>query len=102
MKVLVLSSPSDFMRLDVFLKASRLIPRRSLAQRFCDDGLVLVNGTVAKSSKEVKEGDHVRINRRSRVVEARIAAIPSTKQVSKSEAAGMLEMILDEAVPSTI
>ena len=55
------------MRLDLFLKTSRLIPRRSLAQEFCDAGLIKVNGLMAKSSKEIKTGDEMEINRRNRL-----------------------------------
>ena len=49
------------MRLDLFLKASRLIARRSLAQKFCDAGLVKVNDLTAKSSREIKVGDEIEI-----------------------------------------
>jgi ribosomal 50S subunit-recycling heat shock protein len=55
------------MRLDLYLKVSRLIPRRSLAQEFCDAGLIKINGAVAKSSKEVKTGDEIEIHRRNRI-----------------------------------
>ena len=49
------------MRLDLFLKASRLILRRTLAQEFCDAGRVKVNDVKAKSSREVKELDEIEI-----------------------------------------
>lgn len=45
------------MRLDLFLKETRLIKRRTIAKEFCERGLVLVNEKVAKPAYEVKEGD---------------------------------------------
>ena len=85
------------MRLDLFLKISRLIPRRSLAQEFCDGGLISVNGIVAKPSKEVKVGDEVEIKRRSRHTKIVVAEIPSAKQISKSSA-GELYRLIEETV----
>ena len=49
------------MRLDKFLKVSRLIKRRTVANEACDAGRVLVNGTVAKASVKVKVGDVIEI-----------------------------------------
>ncbi len=85
------------MRLDLFLKTSRLIPRRSLAQEFCDAGLISVNGSTAKPSKEVKVGDEVEIKRRSRHTRIVIARIPAAKQISKSSA-GELYRLIEETV----
>ena len=90
------------MRLDLFLKASRLIPRRSLAQEFCDKGLVKVNDANAKSSKEVKAGDTVEIKRRSRKTVIRISAIPQNKQVSKAAAEDLYEVLVDEVSESDL
>ena len=45
------------MRLDLFLKETRLIKRRTIAKEFCERGLVLVNEKAAKPAYEVKEGD---------------------------------------------
>ena len=84
------------MRLDLFLKASRLIPRRTLAQEFCDKGLIKVNDAKAKSSKEVKAGDTVEIKRRNRRTAVRILAIPQSKQVSKGAAEELYEILFDE------
>ena len=83
------------MRLDQFLKISRLVPRRSLAQEFCDAGLISVNGSRAKSSKEVKPGDEIEITRRLRRTKIRITGIPASKQVAKSSAAGLYELIAE-------
>jgi ribosomal 50S subunit-recycling heat shock protein len=90
------------MRLDLFLKTSRLIPRRSLAQEFCDAGLIKINGTAAKSSKEVKAGDEIEIKRRTRVTRLKILEIPSVKQVSKTSAANLFEVLSEEPVEDDI
>ncbi|MFN6963790.1 MAG: S4 domain-containing protein [Pyrinomonadaceae bacterium] len=86
------------MRLDLFLKSSRLIPRRTLAQEFCDAGLIDVNGVPARSSKEVKPGDTIAIRRRNRRTEVRVESIPKTKQVSKGSAASLFTVLRDEGV----
>lgn len=83
------------MRLDLFLKTSRLVPRRSVAQELCDAGLVRVNGSVAKSSKEVKAADEIEIKRRTRVTRVVVTGVPSTKQVSKLNS-GELYTVLEE------
>ncbi len=50
------------MRLDLFLKETRLIKRRTIAKELCDAGKVLINGKISKPSAEVKEGDVVTLN----------------------------------------
>lgn len=84
------------MRLDLFLKASRLILRRSLAQEFCDAGLIFVNGAKAKSSKEVKAHDEIEIKRRSRITKIKVLEVPTKKQVSKEQAANLYEILSEE------
>lgn len=86
------------MRLDLFLKASRLIVRRTLAQEFCDAGLVKVNGAAAKSSREIKPNDEIEIKRHNRLTRVRVALVPEKKQVSKQDAANLYEIISEEAV----
>jgi ribosomal 50S subunit-recycling heat shock protein len=86
------------MRLDLFLKVSRLVPRRSVAQEFCDRGLVEVNGSAAKSSKEVQAGDEITIRRRNRLTKVEITEIPASKQIAKSSAAELYRVISDEAL----
>ena len=81
------------MRLDNYLKSSRLILRRTLAQQFCEAGLVKVNGAVARSSKEVKAGDEIEITRRDSILTVRITEIPQTKQVAKTSAAELYETV---------
>lgn len=81
------------MRLDQFLKVSRLVPRRSLAQEFCDAGLIAVNDATAKSSKEIKEGDRIKITRRDRVTDVVVRSVPASKQVSKASAGELYEVL---------
>lgn len=90
------------MRLDLFLKASRLIPRRSLAQEFCDAGLIKINGQPAKSSKEVKSGDELEIKRRNRLSIVKILEVPDRKQVSKQTASNLFEVLREETLPDEL
>jgi len=90
------------MRLDLFLKTSRLIPRRSLAQEFCDAGLIRINGAVAKSSKEVKTGDEIEIKRRDRLLRLKVLEVPAKKQVSKQDAADLFEILSEELLEDDI
>ncbi len=81
------------MRLDIFLKLSRLIHRRTLAREFCDADKVLVNGAAAKASKIVAEGDEITIIKPNVTERFRVLEIPKTKQVSKTGAAELYELI---------
>lgn len=90
------------MRLDLFLKASRLIVRRTLAQEFCDAGLVTVNGAAAKSSREIKAGDEIEIKRHNRLTRVRVLLAPDKKQVSKQDAANLYEILSEELVADEI
>ena len=64
------------MRLDVFLKLTRLIKRRSLAKKYCDHNLVKVNRQPAKAAKEIRIGDVVIITFWNRIVTAEVLEIP--------------------------
>lgn len=86
------------MRLDLFLKSSRLVVRRSLAQEFCDAGMIKVNGAVAKSSKEIKADDEIIIARRNRITNLKVIQVPDKKQVSKNDATNLYEIISEEIV----
>lgn len=72
------------MRLDKFLKVSRLIKRRTVANEACDAGRVLVNGKPAKASLSVKAGDVLEIQFGTRTVKAEILDVQDT--VKKDEA----------------
>jgi ribosomal 50S subunit-recycling heat shock protein len=81
------------MRLDLFLKVSRLCPRRTLAQELCDAGFVLLNGKAAKSAHSVKAGDEITIRRRDREIVARVLTEPTTKNVSRRDADQLVEVV---------
>jgi len=66
------------MRLDKFLKVSRLIKRRTVANEACDAGRVTVNGKVAKASVDVKVGDVIEIGFGSKSVKAEVLDIQET------------------------
>ena len=70
--------------------------RRSVARQLCDAGRVKVNGVRVKASKEVKPGDEIEIARGDRRTAAKVLALPSSKQVSKSAAADLVELTVDE------
>ena len=72
------------MRLDKFLKVSRLINRRTVANEACDAGRVLVNGKSAKASLNVKEGDVIEIEFGTRTVKVEVLDVQET--VRKDEA----------------
>lgn len=72
------------MRLDKFLKVSRLIKRRTVANEACDAGRVLVNGKTAKASLGVKEGDVIEIQFGTRAVKVEVLDVQET--VKKDEA----------------
>lgn len=86
------------MRLDLFLKASRLCPRRTMAQKLCEAGLISLNGTRAKSAHAVKVGDELVIRRRDKVIALRVVSVPQRTQVSKEEARGLYEQLSEQVV----
>lgn len=90
------------MRLDLFLKSSRLILRRSLAQEFCDKGLVKINGVKAKSSREVKVNDEIEIKCSNRILTIRVLQIPTNKQVSRQAASSLFEVVSEEISKDSI
>ena len=81
------------MRLDKYLKVSRIIKRRTVANEACDGSHVVVNGRPAKASYDVKVGDMIEIAFGSRTLRVRVVSIlDSTK---KTDAAEMYEVISD-------
>lgn len=75
------------MRLDKYLKVSRLIKRRTVANEACDGGRVLVNGAPAKASREVKAGDVIELTFGPRTVRVEVLRVAET--VSKEDAPAM-------------
>jgi len=84
------------MRLDKFLKVSRLIKRRTLAKEVSDQGRILVNGIQAKASTTVKAGDELTIRFGQKVVTVKVERIQETTR--KEEAAEMYSIIKEERV----
>ena len=80
------------MRLDKYLKVSRLIKRRTIANEACDAGRVLINDKVAKAGTNVKEGDIIEIQFGNRTVKVRVTTV--LEHVRKDDAAQMYEVIL--------
>jgi ribosomal 50S subunit-recycling heat shock protein len=86
------------MRLDLYLKASRLVLRRTVAQAVCEAGLVTVNNAPAKSSRTVHVHDMITLRRRNHLLTVRVLAVPTTKQTSRSDASNLYEILSDEVV----
>ena len=79
------------MRLDKYLKNSRIIKRRTVAKDACEQGRVEVNGRVAKPGLELKNGDEIRITFGNNILKVRVLAMPET--VRKEDADSMYEVI---------
>ena len=79
------------MRLDKFLKVSRLIKRRTIANEACDAGRVLVNGAVAKASIKVKKGDIIEIQCGTKTVKVEVLDLKDTTK--KEEAAELFRYL---------
>ena len=82
------------MRLDKYLKVSRLIKRRTVANDACDTERITVNGRVAKASYDVKLGDLITVSFGSRAVTVRVLDIRDTTK--KTEAVGMYEVVSEQ------
>jgi len=82
---------SEPMRLDKYLKVSRLIKRRTVANEACDAGRVLVNGRTAKASLAVKPGDLIEIEFGGRTVKVEVLSVQET--VKKEAAAEMYRCV---------
>lgn len=84
------------MRIDKFLKVSRLIRRRTLAKEVADQGRVEINGQVAKASSTVKVGDEIAVRFGQKIVTVRVDMIKNTTK--KEEAESMYTILSEEAV----
>ena len=84
------------MRLDKYLKVSRLIKRRTVANDACDTARISVNGKVAKASYDVKIGDLITVSFGSKTVTVRVLEIKETTK--KSESQGMYEVVSEDQV----
>ena len=79
------------MRLDKYLKVSRLIKRRTVANEACDAGRITVNGKVAKASLNVKPGDVIEITFGDKVVKVEVLSV--TETYKKEEAKELYKVL---------
>ena len=79
------------MRLDKYLKVSRLIKRRTVANEACDAGRVMVNGKVARASYDVKTGDIIEIAFGNKSVKAEVLKVAET--VKKDDAGELFKLL---------
>ncbi|PQD93960.1 hypothetical protein CYL18_17030 [Pradoshia eiseniae] len=84
------------MRLDKFLKVSRIIKRRSVAKEVADQGRIKINGKESKASADVKVGDTLEIRFGQKVLTAKVEKLVETTK--KDEAAGMYTIIGEERI----
>lgn len=80
------------MRLDKYLKVSRIIKRRTIANEACDTGKVLVNGKTARASYDVKLGDKIEIKLGNR--ELKVEVLSLNEYVKKEEAESMYRSLV--------
>ena len=83
------------MRLDKYLKVSRIIKRRTVANDACDTSRISVNGKIAKASYDVKLGDLITVTFGTKSVTVRVLDIKDTTK--KSDAVGMYEVVSEVA-----
>jgi len=83
------------MRLDKYLKVSRIIKRRTIAKEACESGRVIINGKIAKPSTDVSENDIIEVMFAKGSIKAKVVNIAN--HVAKSEAKLMYEIIYDES-----
>ncbi|MBQ8725402.1 MAG: RNA-binding S4 domain-containing protein [Oscillospiraceae bacterium] len=79
------------MRLDKYLKVSRLIKRRTVANEACDAEKISVNGKIARASYDVKLGDEIEINMGQKTLKVRVTKV--TEYVTKDTASDLYEVI---------
>ncbi|GAX88656.1 RNA-binding S4 domain-containing protein [Effusibacillus lacus] len=84
------------MRLDKFLKVSRLIKRRTLAKEVCEQGRIQINGRPSKASSGVKAGDLLTITFGTKVVEVKVNAI--AEHASKDQAAELYTVVSEKRI----
>ena len=79
------------MRLDKYLKVSRLIKRRTVANEACDNGRISVNGRVVKASYDVKVGDKIEISMGTRTIAVEVLQV--AENVRKDDASAMYKEV---------
>lgn len=88
------------MRLDKFLKISRIIKRRTLAKEVADQGRIKINGKESKASSEVKVGDTLDIRFGQKLMSVRVEKLVETTK--KDEAAGMYTVLKEERLSESL
>ena len=84
------------MRLDKYLKVSRLVKRRTLAKEISDQGRVTVNGNVAKAGTDIKENDELIIRFGQKLVTVKVTGL--SDHATKENAKGMYDLIKEERI----
>ncbi|MEJ9151696.1 RNA-binding S4 domain-containing protein [Bacillus smithii] len=84
------------MRLDKFLKVSRIIKRRTLAKEVVDQGRVFVNGQQAKASTNVKAGDELTIRLGQKIIKVRVESLQESTR--KEDAASLYSVLSEEKI----
>ena len=84
------------MRIDKYLKVSRVIKRRTIAKDILDLGFVKINDKVAKPSTEVKENDIIELTLGERRLSVKVIGL--SEQIKKKEASSLFEVIADEQI----
>ncbi|QQZ11352.1 RNA-binding S4 domain-containing protein [Heyndrickxia vini] len=84
------------MRLDKFLKVSRLIKRRTLAKEVADQGRITINGVTAKASSNVKIGDELQVRFGQKLVTVKITNLHESTR--KEDAANMYSILKEERI----
>lgn len=82
------------MRLDKYLKISRLVKRRTVAKQIADQGRILINGKVGKSSSELNIGDQLTLNFGNQVLVVKVLALKENAQ--KNEAGELYQLIAEK------
>ena len=85
-----------FMRLDKYLKVSRLVKRRTLAKEISDQGRITINGNVAKAGTDVKVEDELVIRFGQKLVTVKVTGL--SEHASKENAKGMYDLIKEERI----
>lgn len=88
------------MRLDIFLKQSRLVRRRALARELCAEGAVAVNGRPARPAKEVAPGDRLSLRLWNRAMEIEVVGIPE-RPPAAAEAARLYRILSQRRIEDT-
>jgi len=83
------------MRIDKFLKVSRIIKRRSVAKAVCDQGRILVNHQPAKAGKELQEGDILSINLGSKILTYQVLSTPEGN-IPTAKASSLYKLLSEE------